>query len=71
MTAPIPLSTETKTVEAAALEYFTAYFVQNYPGPTTIIANPKWHAPKVFQAATWAMKQAHSDASPEIAQLLK
>ena len=41
--------------EKASLEEFTAYFVQNYPGPHTIISDPKWHAPKIFRAAQRAL----------------
>lgn len=37
-------------------EKFTAYFVKNYPGPDTIIHDPNWHAPRIFQAAQHAMK---------------
>lgn len=39
----------------AALAEFTAYFVQNYPGPNTIICDPKWHAPRIFRAAKRAL----------------
>lgn len=49
--------------ERDALEYFTEYFVQNYPGPNTIISNPRWHAPKIFRAAVWALSQAKKDAA--------
>lgn len=34
-----------------ALQQFTDYFVRNYPGPDTIITNPGWHAPRIFNAA--------------------
>lgn len=51
------------SVERAALEYFTEYFVQNYPGPNTVICNPRWHAPKIFKACQWALSQAKKDAS--------
>lgn len=34
-----------------ALEAFTEYFVKNYPGPDTVIFDPKWHAPRIFRAA--------------------
>lgn len=34
-----------------ALAEFTSYFVANYPGPNTIINDPRWHAPKIFRAA--------------------
>lgn len=40
----------------AALATFTEYFVRNYPGPTTIISDPTWHAPKIFRAALHAIK---------------
>ncbi|MDK4720084.1 hypothetical protein PH552_12090 [Rhizobium sp. CNPSo 3968] len=39
-----------------ALEAFTDYFVRNYPGPDTIIFDPKWHAPKLFNAAMKAIQ---------------
>jgi hypothetical protein len=51
-----------KKIEKEALEYFSEYFRQNYPGPNTIIHNPNWHAPKIFRAAQWALKQARSGA---------
>lgn len=38
-----------------ALEQFTDYFVRNYPGPDTVIFNPKWHAPKIFGVAYRAL----------------
>jgi hypothetical protein len=38
-----------------ALAKFTEYFVANYPGPHTIIHDPKWHAPKIFRAAQLAL----------------
>lgn len=41
-----------------ALELFMEYFCTNYPGPQTIITNPKWHAPKIFAAAEAAIKAA-------------
>ena len=47
--------------KAKALEQFTDYFVRNYPGPDTIIYDPKWHAPKIFAAAYSAISAALSD----------
>ncbi|WP_319311497.1 hypothetical protein [Shinella sp.] len=41
-----------------AIEQFTDYFVKNYPGPDTIIYDPKWHAPKIFAAAFRAITAA-------------
>lgn len=41
-----------------ALHDFTEYFVKNYPGPDTIICDPKWHAPKLFRNALWHIEQA-------------
>lgn len=41
--------------EEAAEREFTEYFVRNYPGPDTIIYDPKWHAPKLFRAAKHAL----------------
>ena len=52
-----------------ALQRFTEWFVENYPGPTTIISDPKWHAPKVFRAAERALRagvaQPESEAVEE------
>lgn len=39
-----------------ALTAFTEYFVRNYPGPDTVIFDPKWHAPKLFNAAMKAIQ---------------
>ena len=44
--------------EQAALANFIEYFVANYPGPKTIITDPKWHAPKIFKAAKRALLSA-------------
>ncbi len=41
-----------------ALEAFTDYFVRNYPGPDTVIFDPKWHAPKLFNAVMKAIEAA-------------
>ncbi len=48
----------TTTPHDKALTAFTEYFVRNYPGPDTVIFDPKWHAPKLFTAALQAMKSA-------------
>lgn len=48
--------------ESAALAHFTDYFVRNYPGPDTIIYDPKWHAPKIFRAAQYAIANATTTA---------
>jgi hypothetical protein len=45
-----------------ALARFTEYFCRNYPGPDTIIHKPEWHAPKIFNAAAYAI--AHYGAHP-------
>lgn len=34
---------------------FTDWFCKNYPGPSTIIHDPKWHAPKILRAAKYAL----------------
>ena len=34
-----------------APDQFMQYFRANYPGPNTIISNPDWHAPKIYNAA--------------------
>jgi hypothetical protein len=46
------------TKQEKALATFTEYFVKNYPGPRTIIGDPNWHAPKIFRAAEFALKDA-------------
>ena len=51
-------------VFADALAEFTAYFVQNYPGPETVIYDPKWHAPRIFRAAKYAIERAAPAAAP-------
>lgn len=48
----------TTTPEREALAAFTDYFVSNYPGPNTIIRDPRWHAPKIFRAAQHALAKA-------------
>jgi hypothetical protein len=48
------------------LQEFTEYFVKNYPGPTTIISNPHWHAPQIFQAATRLYEQSQRDLDLEV-----
>ncbi len=53
------------TTEHAALQEFTDYFVRNYPGPDTIIHDPKWHAPKIFRAAKRAIDAALSATEPQ------
>jgi hypothetical protein len=50
-----------------ALLVFTEYFVKNYPGPDTIIADPKWHAPRIFRAAKRALKSATLASVPQMA----
>lgn len=49
--------------EAEALAKFTEYFVENYPGPNTIISNPRWHAPKIFNAAKHALASLRAPQS--------
>jgi len=51
--SPSPVATP----RTDALQEFTEYFVANYPGPHTIIHDPKWHAPKIFRAAERALAQ--------------
>lgn len=46
----------TTTPHDKALTAFTEYFVRNYPGPDTVIFDPKWHAPKLFNAAMKAIE---------------
>jgi hypothetical protein len=53
---PAPMLSQEQTV--AAMAQFEDYFVRNYPGPETIIHNPKWHAPKLFRQALYAIKMA-------------
>lgn len=53
---------DTVKVEDLALAEFTEYFVRNYPGPDTIIGDPKWHAPKIFRAARHALRRLPHEA---------
>lgn len=59
-------------IKKTAIEYFSKYFEQNYSG-TVVFSDPRWHAPKVFRAALWALKQAEkdnkADAADEIERL--
>jgi hypothetical protein len=48
-----------------ALEAFTEYFVRNYPGPDTVIFDPKWHAPRIFSAAKAALNSETSALTEE------
>ena len=57
-------SDERKDREDVAYPAFEEYFVKNYPGPNTIISDPKWHAPKIFRAAQYAIEQAALAAAP-------
>ncbi len=60
----------TESQRAKALAEFTMYFVENYPGPSTIISNPNWHAPKIFNAAKHAILdglEAELAAQPQAA----
>lgn len=47
------------------VEQFTEYFVRNYPGPDTVIFDPKWHAPKIFRAAISAYLATTEPGKPE------
>ncbi|TGW05213.1 hypothetical protein EN788_48665 [Mesorhizobium sp. M2D.F.Ca.ET.145.01.1.1] len=49
-----------EATDAESLEKFTAYFVKNYPGPNTVIHDPKWHAPRIFRAAKAALAASPS-----------
>lgn len=51
-----------------ALEIFTEYFVKNYPGPDTIIHDPKWHAPRIFRVALHALTSA---TPPDVAKIAR
>ncbi|PIE10021.1 MAG: hypothetical protein CSA72_10430 [Rhodobacterales bacterium] len=42
-------------------ERFEAWFVQNYPGPNTVIHNPHCHAPQVFRAALHCVSKDGSE----------
>lgn len=59
-----------------ALAEFTEYFVANYPGPSTMIHDPKWHAPKIFRAAEkalarHALESVREEALEEAARIVK
>ena len=47
--------------ESVAYEEFERWFVTNYPGPDTIIHDPKWHAPKIYRAAHRAVLAAATE----------
>lgn len=34
---------------------FGEWFCKNYPGPDTIISDPRWHAPRIWKAARHAL----------------
>lgn len=40
----------------AAQAAFSEYFVKNYPGPDTIIHDPRWHVPKIFAAVVASIR---------------
>jgi hypothetical protein len=48
----------TKENRQLALELFSRYFRENYPGPRTVINDPDWHAPKIFRAVERAFAEA-------------
>lgn len=51
----------------SAEQAFTDYFVRNYPGPDTVIFDPRWHAPKLFAAAARFIREATlSPSSPAL-----
>lgn len=52
---------EQEALRKSAEEYFAAYFENNYYG-TVVFSDPRWHAPRVFRAALWALQQAKKDA---------
>lgn len=37
---------------------FDGYFADNYPGPRTIISDPHWHGPKIFNAVISCLREA-------------
>ena len=59
------------TPKDTGLAEFTEYFVTNYPGPDTIISDPRWHAPKIFRAATRQLALDLNEARAQIATLTK
>jgi hypothetical protein len=61
LTAQSPAGVPPEPLDEGLAE-FTAYFVKNYPGPDTIIGRPEWHAPKIFRAAQWAIRNAKPSA---------
>ena len=63
------MTEERKGLRERALAEFTEYFVANYPGPETIIHDPRWHAPKIFKAAEAALAADRLDYETEIALL--
>ena len=49
VTGQLPVGTA-----SPGFEQFAEYFLKNYPGPDTVIFDPKWHAPKIYRAAVTA-----------------
>ena len=56
---PAPSAGALSTAKAEAI--FTEYFAKNYPGPDTVIFDPKWHAPKIFRAVVSALSASTTD----------
>lgn len=44
-----------------ALAFFMDYFIRNYPGPDTVIFDPRWHGPKLFAIAESALRSTRID----------
>jgi len=42
--------------DSSSEDKFRIWFEANYPGPNTVIMDPRWHAPKIFRAAMECMK---------------
>ncbi|MCY1667885.1 hypothetical protein [Rhizobium sp. SL86] len=58
VTGQLPVGTA-----SPGFEQFAEYFVKNYPGPDTVIFDPKWHAPKIYRAALAAYLAAATEGS--------
>jgi len=52
-----------KVAEARAQTAFMAYVLDNY-GPGCVLADPAWHAPKLFRAALHAIEQERPRSAP-------
>lgn len=63
--APQPTAPSVEQPSAKALGLFTEWLAKSYPGPDTIIHDPYVHAPSIFRAASWAIREAAAQPKQE------